>query len=49
MALRNVAREDEFLPGMGMKIVTGIWYLGSFSGYRAAEDSWPMEKFQGWT
>ena len=34
---------------MGMKIVTGIRYLGGFVGDRSAEDSWLEEKVQGWT
>ena len=32
---------------MGVNIITGSWYLGSFVGYRAAEDSWLAENFQG--
>ena len=42
-------RAEEFFHGMGMKIVTGVWYLGGFIGYREAEDSWLAEKVQGWT
>ena len=49
VAPRNVAKVEEFLHSMGMKIVTGSQYLGGFVIYRAAEDSWLAEKVQGWT
>ena len=34
---------------MGIKIVTGGHCLGGFVGDRVAEDSWLVEKVQGWT
>ena len=46
---QNLAREQYFFLGVGIKIVTGSQYLGGFVGDRAAEDSWLAEKFQGWT
>ena len=48
VATRNVARAEEFFRGIGMKIVTGSWYLGVFVGDRAAKDSCLTEKIQGW-
>ena len=45
----NVAKAEDFFRGMGMKIVTGSWYLGVFVGDRAAKDSWLTEKVQEWT
>ena len=27
---RNVAREEEFYRKMGLKVVTGSWYVGGF-------------------
>ena len=39
VAPQNVARAEEFVQGMGMKIVTESWYLGDFVGYRAAKDN----------
>ena len=48
VAPRNEARAEEFFRGMGVKIVTGSWYLGVFVGDKAAEDSWLVEKVQDW-
>ena len=44
-----MAKAEDFFRGMGMKIVTGSWYLGVFVGDRAAKDSWLTEKVQEWT
>ena len=44
MAPQTVARAEKFFRGMGVKIVTGSWYLGIFVIDRAAEDSWLAEK-----
>ena len=33
---------------MGIKVSTGIQYLGGFIGNREAKDSWLAEKVQGW-
>ena len=49
VALRNVARVEEFLRGMGSKVVTWSRYLGGFVGNRAAEDSCLADKVRGWT
>ena len=49
VAPRNVARAEEFFHGMGINIITGSWYLGSFVGNRTAEYIWLAAKVQGWT
>ena len=49
VAPRNVARADEFVCGMGIKIVTGSRYLGGSVGNRAAKEIWLEKKGQGWT
>ena len=48
-APRIIARAEEFFRGMGIKIVTGSWYLGSFIRDRAANEIWLVEKVHGWT
>ena len=49
MSPRNVTREEEFFSGMGIKIVTGSWYLEGFFGDRLAEYSLLAAKVQKWT
>ena len=44
----NVARADEHLRGLGIRVVMGHRYLGGFLGYIAAEREWLEKKFQGW-
>ena len=39
VAPRNVPRSEDFLRGMGVKIVTGSRYLGGFVGDGASEKS----------
>ena len=48
VALRKMDRAEEFFRGMGLKVVTGSCYLGSFIGNREAETTWLAEKVQGW-
>ena len=48
VALRNVARSEEFFRGMGMKVVDGRRYLGGFISDRDAETTWLDKKVQGW-
>ena len=40
---------EDLFRGMGIKVVTGIRYLGGVVRDREAEDSWLAEKVQGWT
>ena len=49
VALRNVARVEEFFRGMGIKIVNGSRYPGGFVRDKTAEDSCLAEKVQGCT
>ena len=48
IALRNMYREKQFFWGMGLKVVTGSRYLGSFVSDREAEKTWLAGKVQGW-
>ena len=48
VALRNVARAEEFFRGMGITVVTGSHKLGGFIIDREAEDTWLAEKVKGW-
>ena len=49
VAPRNVDKDEEFLWGMGMKVVTGSLYLGDLIGDREAETTYLDKKVQGWT
>ena len=49
VAPKNVAREEDFFWGIGIKVVTWSLYLGRFVGDREAEGIWMAEKVQGWT
>ena len=49
VALGNVPKAEEFFRGMGVNIVTGIRYLGSFSRNGAAEKIWLAKTVEGWT
>ena len=49
VAPRKVARAEDFFSGMGIKVVTDRRYLRIFVGDREAEDSWMVEKVQGWS
>ena len=46
VAPSNVAMVEEFFRGMGLKIVTGGWYLGGFIGHGAAEKIWLAGKVE---
>ena len=41
-------KAEEFSKGMGMKVVTVIRYLGGLIGDRKAEDTWMIDKVEGW-
>ena len=41
-----MARAEEFLQGMGLKVVTGSLYLGGFIGNQEGETTWLAEKVQ---
>ena len=44
-----MARAGELFWGIGMKVVTGSRYLGSFIGNRESETTWLDEKVKGGT
>ena len=44
----NVARAKENFRGLGIRVVTGHQYLGSFLGDVSAEREWLGKKIQGW-
>ena len=46
---QNLEREEEYFLGMGIKVVTGSWYLGGFVKNRESDDSLLVEKVQGCT
>ena len=46
MALRNVARTEDFFQWMGLHIVMGSRYLGGFIGYGEAEKIWLAGKVE---
>ena len=49
VAPRNVAREQEFFCGMGIKMVTEHRYLGGFIGDSEMEKRWLSGKVTGRT
>ena len=48
VALRNVALEEEYFRGTGIKVVTVNRYLGGFIGESEAEKSWLAGNVAGW-
>ena len=48
-ALRKVARAKELFWGMGLKVVTGSFYLEVFISEKEVETTWLASKVQGWT
>ena len=48
VAPRNVVRDNEFLRGMGIMLVTGSRNLGSFIGDRDTDTKWLNKKLQWW-
>ena len=49
VALRNVARAEEFFRGVGIHVVTGHQNLGGLICYREAEKRWLVGKIMGWS
>ena len=49
VAPRNEARAEEHFWGLGILVVTGDKYLGSYIADRDAEKSWLKAKIKGWT
>ena len=47
VAPRNISRAEEFLHGIGIKLVTGNRYLGGFIGEGEAEKIWLAGKVTG--
>ena len=45
----NVLREEEYFSGMGVRVVTGSYYLGCFIGESALEKTFNDKKVKGWT
>ena len=45
----NVSWAEEHFRGLGIKVVTGQHYLGSYISYKEAEGSWLEDKIKGWT
>ena len=45
----NMASDEEFPWGMGLKVVKESGYFGVFIGNREVETTWLEEKVQGWT
>ena len=45
----NVARVEEHFRGLGIRVVTGHWYLGGYIRDIEAEGSWLEAKIEGWT
>ena len=45
----NVARVEEHFWGLGIRVVTGHWYLEGYIGDAEAERGWLQDKTQGWT
>ena len=48
VAPQNLAKSEEFFWGIGILVVTGNHYLGSFIGNGDADTTWLYEKVQGW-
>ena len=44
----NVSRAKEHFRGLGIRVVTGHWYLGSFLGDVSSEREWLGRKIKGW-
>ena len=49
VASGNVARTEEHFRGLGIRVMTGHWYLGGYIGDREVEGSWLEANIQGWT
>ena len=45
---KNVPRANAYFRGMGVKVVTGIRYLGGYIGEREAEAKWVQGNLEGW-
>ena len=45
---RVVLKAEEYFRGMGVRVVSGICYLGGFIGDPVSEDAWLDEKLKGW-
>ena len=44
----NVAQAEEFVQGIGIRVVKGHCYLEGFIGDREVEERWLGDKVMGW-